>query len=139
MNNLINSKIKLKLIKFFVFGISVNLFVALIYFTFIFFDINTIISFSFAYLIGIFLSIYLNKNYTFDYKNYNSKIWIKFFLIHLFCYALSQVTNETLLFILSNFYFKYIFGFVISIGIAASTNFICMNLVINKTLSYKEN
>ena len=130
---------KKKIFKFFVFGISVNLFVALIYFTLIFFDINTIISFSFAYFIGIFLSIYLNKNYTFDYKNYNSKIWIKFFLIHLFCYALSQVTNETLLLILSNFYFKYLFGFVISIGIAASTNFICMYLVINKALSYKEN
>ena len=139
MSNLINNQMKKKIFKFFVFGISVNLFVASIYFTFIFFNINTIVSFSFAYLIGIFLSIYLNKNYTFNYKIHSSKIWIKFFLIHLFCYILGQATNETFLLILTNFYLKYFFSFVISIGIAASTNFICMYLVINKTLSYKEN
>ena len=45
---------------------------------------------------------------------------------------ISQVSNETFLFILKDYKFKYLVSLFITIGLAAIVNFVCMNMVIKR-------
>ena len=123
---------KLKVFKFLVFGVVVNFFQACIYFNLIWLNFGSILSLSIIYIIGVISSIFLNKNYTFNFKKPSLKIWMFFAIIHVICFVLSQVINETSLFILQKYNHKYLISYVLSIGTAATVNFLSMHTVIKK-------
>jgi putative flippase GtrA len=136
LKNLIKKILKFELNPFFkrliiylILGVTINIFVGIIYFTFIFLNINTILSLSIAYIIGVILSIYYNKKITFKYKNKNKNIWIKFGLTHCLAYFICQFSNESIIFLLMNNQYSLTIGFIISIAFAAMTNFIGMNII----------
>ena len=138
MKNLIKKILKFELNPFFkrlviylILGVTINIFVGILYFLLIYININTILSLSISYIIGVILSIYYNKKITFKHKSKNKNIWIKFGLIHCLAYIICQVTNESIIFLLIENEYVLIIGFILSIGLAAMTNFIGMNIIIN--------
>ncbi len=128
----LSNETKLRIFKFLFVGILINFFVACIYLSLIFFNFGSISSLTISYIFGVLSSIYINKNFTFNVKKPSLKIWYNFILIHIFCYVLSQVSNETFLFILKDYKFKYLVSLFITIGLAATVNFVCMNMVIKR-------
>jgi len=120
-----------RLVIYLILGVTINIFVGIIYFLLIYININTILSLSISYIIGVIFSIYYNKKITFKNKSKNKSIWIKFGLIHCLAYIISQVTNESIIFLLIENEYVLIIGFILSIGLAAMTNFIGMNIIIN--------
>lgn len=133
MNNILKIKLKLfikKLILFLIFGVITNILGGIIYFTLVYFKINTILSLSFAYVIGVIFSIFLNKKITFKIEQKSKKIWLKFILLHCLCYLICQATNETIIFLLEGDEYVLFIGYVFSVALAAITNFIGMYVII---------
>ena len=130
MINFYSNEIKIRIVRFLFVGILINILVALIYFTLIFLNFGSILSLTVSYTFGVISSIFINKNFTFEFRTPSLTIWYQFAIIHLSCFILSQITNETTLFLLNHYEFKHVVGFILSIGLAATINFICMNLVI---------
>jgi putative flippase GtrA len=124
-NKLIN-----KLLVYLMLGVIINIFVGFFYFLLLYCNFNTFISLSISYVFGVICSIYFNKNLTFNFKEKNSNIWLRFILLHILCYFICQITNQVILILLDQFKYALLIGFIISIGLAASTNFIGMYLII---------
>lgn len=129
---------KFKVFKFLVFGVVINLFQACIYFSLIWLNFGSILSLSIIYLIGVICSIFLNKNYTFNFKKPSPKVWIFFGIIHVICFVLSQVINETSLFILQKYDYKYLISYILSVGTVATINFLSMHAVIKRLQFIKQ-
>jgi len=113
------------------FGIVINIFVGFLYFILLNFKFHSFLSLSISYILGVICSIYFNKNITFNFREQNSNIWIKFILLHILCYIICQVSNQFILHILKGYQYVLITGFIISVGLAAMTNFFGMYLIIN--------
>ena len=127
-----NSLIR-KLLIYLILGITINIFVGIFYFILLYCNLNTLISLSISYVFGVICSIYLNKNLTFNFKEKNLNIWVKFIFLHILCYFICQASNQTILILLANYKYVLLIGFIISIGFAATTNFIGMYLIVQKT------
>ena len=125
-----NEMIK-KISIYLLFGIVINIFVGFLYFILLNFKLHSFLSLSISYIFGVICSIYFNKNITFRFKGKNSNIWIKFILLHILCYIICQVSNQFILYILEGYQYVLITGFIISVGLAATTNFFGMYLIIN--------
>ena len=125
-----NNVLTIKLILFLIFGVITNILGGIIYFTLVYFKINTILSLSLAYIIGVIFSIFFNKNITFKIEQKSQKIWLKFILLHCICYLICQVTNEAIIFLLKGNEYVLFIGYVFSVGLAAMTNFIGMYIII---------
>ena len=127
-----NSLIR-KLLIYLILGITINIFVGIFYFVLLYCNLNTLISLSISYIFGVIFSIYFNKNLTFDFKERSSDIWIKLIFLHLLCYFICQASNQTTLILLTEYKYALLIGFIISIGFAATTNFIGMYLIVQQT------
>ena len=125
----LNQHIK-RLVLYLIIGVIVNIFVGALYFTFLSLKLSTILSLSISYIFGVFASIYFNKNLTFKFRTKSIIVWYKFSLLHIIAYIVCQVTNESILYLMSSYEYVLILGFIVSIGLAAITNFIGMSIVI---------
>ena len=63
-----------RLVIYLILGVTINIFVGIIYFLLIYININTILSLSISYIIGVIFSIYYNKKITFKNKSKNKSI-----------------------------------------------------------------
>jgi|OM-RGC.v1.024673816 GtrA-like protein. len=129
--NLLNNLLVKKITIFLILGITINLFVGGLYFLLLYFGLSTLLSLSISYFLGVLCSVYYNKNLTFNFKNKNISIWIKFIFLHLLCYCLCQTSNQLILYLFQEYKYVLLIGFVISIGLAATTNFVGMNIIVN--------
>lgn len=119
-----------KLLVYLILGVVINIFVGFFYFLLLYCNFNTFISLSISYIFGVICSIYYNKNLTFKFKEKNLDIWFRFILLHTLCYFICQTSNQVILILIDQYKYALLIGFIISIGLAASTNFIGMYLII---------
>ena len=103
MINFYSNEIKIRIVRFLFFGILINILVAFIYFTLIFLNFGSIFSLTVSYTFGVISSIFINQNFTFEFRKPSLTIWYQFAIIHFSCFILSQITNETTLFLLNNY------------------------------------
>jgi putative flippase GtrA len=118
-----------KLLVYLMLGVVINIFVGFFYFLLLYCNFNTLISLSISYIFGVICSIYYNKNLTFKFKEKNLNIWLRFILLHILCYFICQISNQVILILLDQYKYALLIGFIISVGLAASTNFIGMYLI----------
>ena len=118
-----------KLLVYLMLGVVINIFVGFFYFLLLYCNFNTLISLSISYIFGVICSIYYNKNLTFKFKEKKLNIWLRFILLHILCYFICQISNQVILILLDQYKYALLIGFIISVGLAASTNFIGMYLI----------
>ncbi len=131
LKKLFSKIIKFRVFKYLIAGIIINISTACVYFSLVFLNFSSVFSLTVSYILGVLSSIFINKNYTFEYKEKSFKVWYQFAFIHILCFILSQITNESFLFILQPYKLRYLISYLISIGIAATINFVLMTLVIH--------
>lgn len=119
-----------KILVYLILGIVINTFVGFFYFLLLYCKFDTFISLSISYIFGVICSVYYNKNLTFNIKEKNLDIWLRFILLNILCYFICQTSNQVILILLDQYKYALLIGFIISIGLAASTNFIGMCLII---------
>ncbi|APC97589.1 gtrA-like family protein [Francisella frigiditurris] len=78
-------------IKFCIVAVGYNLFAYLIFVIFILLDINYLVASTIAFILGVVLSLYMNKTFVFDSSNYSKGLIIRYFVFYILLLSFNLV------------------------------------------------
>jgi putative flippase GtrA len=118
--------IKRELVRFALVGVATVTIAYIIYRTLVFFGLDRDISNGIAYAVGVCISFFLNKSWTFSNKKRSHQVIIQFLVLHIFSLFACVFVNSIAFTELTNEPFRVEIAFIFGIATSTLLNFIGM-------------
>ena len=124
-------QVRYEFIRFLLVGFTTVFIDLLFYVMFLnFFDLNSLLSKLFSFLIGTVFAYFANRSFTFKYNNRGPSIFLNFVALYIFSLFFNVGINEIILNTYNSYFLIYPIAFIIASAASALLNYFSMKYIV---------